>query len=289
MILGLIAASLLAPVPMQGSQAKPEERRTSLTGVIKAHPAFESKILGNKRDIWVYLPPNYGQEPKRRYPVLYMHDGQNVFDGMTSYIPNMEWRADEAAEALIRAKAIEPILIVAVSNATVERANEYLPTRVTRPNGSGDGGKADLYGRFLTDEVMPFVDKTYRTKKGPQSTGLCGSSFGGVATLHLGLTRPEAFGRLAVVSPSIWWDDQVLLKETKALKRKLPLKIWLDMGTLEGLDSVANAELLKDALAEKGWKEGNDLLYYVDVGAKHNEAAWAGRMDAILLFLFGIL
>src|SRR5689334_20785353 len=127
---------------------KPPVRKTSLTGIIKAHPDFESKILGNKRNVWVYLPPNYESEPKRSFPVLYMHDGQNVFDGMTSYIPNLEWRVDEAAEALIKAKVVEPIIIVAVSNAQMDRANEYLPTR-RKMRDMEMGGKADLYGKFL--------------------------------------------------------------------------------------------------------------------------------------------
>lgn len=267
------------------SLAQGDARRTSIVGEVRAHPAFESKLLGNKRDIWVYLPPNYATEPNRRYPVLYMHDGQNVFDGKTSFIPNQEWRADEAAEALIKAKAVEPIIIVAISNAGMARSDEYLPTRAKfRQNEMG--GKGDLYGKFITDELMPVIDTRYRTKKGPANTGLCGSSLGGVITMHLGQTRPDVFGKLAVVSPSVWWDDKLLVRNTKALPKKLNQRIWLDMGTDEGATSVDDATLLKAALVEKGWQEGKDLLFYIDFGAKHNEAAWAGRMDAILLWLF---
>jgi len=267
------------------SVSQGEARRNSIVGDVHPHPGFESKLLGNKRDIWVYLPPGYAKEPNRRYPVLYMHDGQNVFNGGTSYIPNQEWRADEAAEALIKAKVVEPLIIVAISNAGMARADEYLPTRA-KMRDSEMGGKADIYGKFLTDELMPMVDGAYRTKKGPADTGLCGSSFGGVITMHLGLTRSNVFGKLAVVSPSVWWDARVLVKNTKALPKKPNQRIWLDMGTDEAPMSVSDAELLRDALLEKGWREGKDLLFYIDAGAKHNEAAWAGRMDAILLWLF---
>jgi predicted alpha/beta superfamily hydrolase len=263
----------------------PPARKSSIIGNVKAHPDFESKIMGNKRNIWVYLPPGYDKEPRRRYPVLYMHDGQNVFDGMTSYIPNLEWRADEAAEALIKAKAVEPLIIVAVSNAQMDRANEYLPTR-RKWRDTEMGGRADSYGKFLTDELMPFVNKAYRTKTGPMNTGLCGSSFGGVVTLHLGLTRPDAFARLAVVSPSLWWDDKVLIKAVRALPKKLGEKVWVDIGTEEGPDSVANTLELRDAMVTKGWKEGKDLLVYVDGGAAHNEGAWASRFGEILMWLF---
>lgn len=260
-------------------------RRPSIVGDVRPHLDFESKILGNKRHVWVYLPPGYETDRERRYPVLYIHDGQNVFDGSTSFIPNQEWRADEAAEALIRAKAVEPVIIVAVSNAGAARADEYLPTRRTFRNHEM-GGKADDYGRFLTDELMPEIERSFRAKKGPGETGLCGSSFGGVVTMYLGLNRPDVFGKLAVVSPSVWWDDRLLVKKVLALKDKHRQRIWLDMGTDEGADSVADATRLKDALVQKGWQEGRDLLFYIDSGAKHNEAAWSGRMDAILLFLF---
>jgi len=220
----------LVAVAVALSIGQGEARRESITGSVKPHPGIESKILGNKRDVWVYLPPNYDSEPSRRYPVLYMHDGQNVFNGMTSYVPNMEWRADEAAQALIKAKIVEPLIIVGISNAGMARGDEYLPTRRSM-RGTELGGKADAYGKFITDELMPIIDRTYRTKKGPQDTGLCGSSFGGVVTMHLGLMRPEAFGKLAVVSPSVWWDDKVIVKNALALKKKPNQRIWLDMGT----------------------------------------------------------
>jgi len=270
------------------AQSALPERRPSLTGSIEKPFRLESKLL-SARDIFVYLPPQYATEPKRRFPVLYMHDGQNVFDGATSFIPNQEWKADEAAEALIKAKLIEPLIIVAVPNAGTERANEYLPTSGIL-NGQKMGGKADVYGRMLLEELKPKIDKQYRTK--PNDSGLAGSSFGGVITLYLGLKHPDAFGKLGVFSPSLFWDNQYLLKQVQALPGKLPLKIWLDMGGAEsgspGQDTmiVGMARKMDEALQSKGWSEGRDLAYYEEGYAPHNEVSWARRFPAMLMFLF---
>ncbi|MBS1723886.1 MAG: alpha/beta hydrolase [Armatimonadetes bacterium] len=263
-----------------------QDRVRSVVGDLRIEPAFHSKVLGNDRPIRVWLPPSYGSSPSRRYPVLYMHDGQNVFDGMTSYLPNIEWRVDETGTALMQSRLVDELIIVGIDNAGMARADEYLPTRLKRDDGGAWGGNADKYLRFVTDEVMPWVDKTYRTKKGPANTGLCGSSFGGVVTLYMGLQRPDVFGRIAVVSPSLWWDDQLMTKRVAELPKKLPLRIWIDMGTKEGADSVDQLKRMEGTLQKKGWTLGKDLACYVDTGAVHNEDAWAKRMGMILEFLF---
>lgn len=259
-----------------------QTRPHTVVGEVRTHPAFESKLLGNRRDILVWLPPQYASEPRRRFPVLYLHDGQNVFDAATSFVG--EWRADEAATALIGAKRMEPIIMVAVPNMGAERANEYLWSRAALDNGTMMGGKGDLYGRFLADELKPFVDRTYRTKPGPRDTGLLGSSLGGIITLHLGLARPDVWGKLGVVSPSVWWNGREILGEIG----KTPARVWLDIGTDESATAERDARDLRDVLVGKGWREGRDLAFYVDPGAKHNEAAWAGRIDGILTFLFPV-
>lgn len=263
-----------------------QDRPHTLTGHIDVIPAFESKFLNNKRPVWVYLPPDYAKNLKRRYSVLYMHDGQNVFDGATSFIPGQEWRADEVAESLINSNLIEPIIIVGIANAGMDRGDEYLPTRAKMGAGPAVGGRADLYGRLLIEELKPFIDRTYRTLPDARHTALAGSSFGGIATLYLGLTHPNVFSKLGVVSPSVWWDDRVMLKRVDALPKALPLRIWVDIGRQEG-DAVGDAEALRDALIKKGWKLGRDLAYYEEGYAEHNELAWSRRMPALLLFLFG--
>lgn len=269
--------TLLATVALQ------QARTPSLTGHIETL-THSSKALGNSRKVLVYLPPNYASEPKRRYPVLYLHDGQNVFDGATSYIPNQEWKCDEAAESLISAGLIEPIIMVAIENAGVERGNEYLWKRM-KFRDQEMGGKGDLYAKLVIDEVKPMIDQKFRSN--PKESALCGSSLGGNITYHLGFKHPGVFKRLAIVSPAVWCNDRLMIDEVKALNAKLPLRIWLDMGTKEGAQGLNDARAFRDALVGKGWALGKDLAYYEDGFAEHNEAAWARRFPAMLLWMFG--
>jgi predicted alpha/beta superfamily hydrolase len=265
------------------------QRAHTLTGDIRLHKDFHSKILNNDRDVIVYLPPGYDKEKQRSYSVLYFHDGQNLFDGATSYIPGQEWRLDEAAQSLIAAGKIEPLIIVGVYNTGKDRVDEYTP--VAEPKYKA-GGKADLYGRLLVEELKPFIDKTYRTKKDAAHTGLGGSSLGGLVSIYLGLKYPNVFGRLAVVSPSVWWGNNQIVHYVAAQKKKPSLRVWLDIGTKEGRDAaeaqttVDGARLLKETLIKKGWKLGRDLKYFEAEGAEHNERAWAARSDQMLQFLF---
>ena len=260
----------------------------TLTGDVRLHKDFHSNILNNDRNVIVYLPPGYDTNKSRRYSVFYMHDGQNLFDGATSFIPGQEWRVDETAEQLIKAGKIEPLIIVGIYNAGAERVNEYTDTQDPKYKA---GGKADLYGRFLVEELKPFIDKTYRTKTDARHTGIGGSSLGGLVSLYLGLKYPSVFTRIAVVSPSVWWADNHIVRFTENQSRKPPLRIWLDIGTKEGGDAehqqtVDGARLLKTTLIKKGWKESKDLHYMEVEGAEHNEKAWAARVPEILEFLF---
>jgi predicted alpha/beta superfamily hydrolase len=259
----------------------------TLTGNIQQHPAFPSKILGNRRDVLVYLPKGYRRSPTRRYPVLYLHDGQNVFDAATAF-GGVEWGADETAHRLTAEKLIEPVIIVAVANTGEDRIHEYAPTpaRIDPAKRLKSKGALRSYGRFLTEELKPFIDRKYRTKRQAEFTGLGGSSLGGLATLVLGLWFPNYFTRLAVMSPSIWWDDCAVYKIVEAVDElaKPPLKIWLDTGTHE--DGWERARELRDRLVEKGWRLHDDLNYLEADGSDHSEGAWAARIDPVLRFLF---
>ncbi|MFN2474720.1 MAG: alpha/beta hydrolase [Chthoniobacterales bacterium] len=259
----------------------------TLTGNIQAHAAFASKILANRRDVLVYLPPGYRRSRTRRYPVFYTHDGQNVFDAATAFGGN-EWGIDETAQRLVEEKLIEPVIIVAVANAGSDRIHEYAPTRGRIEEGKRTRSKGLLrqYGGFLINELKPFIDAHYRTLTGPEQTGLGGSSLGGLATMALGLWFPNVFRRLAVMSASIWWDDCVLYKMVEQVDEEArpPLKIWLDTGTHE--PGWERAGVLRDLLLEKGWRLHDDLHYFEDQGAEHTEAAWAFRIDAALRFLY---
>ena len=162
----------------------PPERTHTLTGDIRFHHDFHSRFLAHDRDVIVYLPPGYRKTKMKRYPVLYLQDGQNLFDGATSFIPGRDWGVDETAERLIKAGEIEPLIIVGIYNTGMDRLDEYTPTADDRLK---KGGSADLYGRMLVDELKPFIDSSYRTNSGHEHTGLGGSSLGGLVSLYLGL------------------------------------------------------------------------------------------------------
>jgi len=261
--------------------------KPTLTGKIKRHSAFPSKILGNRRDILVYLPRGYRALSRRRYPVLYLNDGQNVFDAATSF-SGVEWGVDETAERLIKENLIEPLIVVAVANTGEKRVDEYAPTR-----GVIDGkakrkrrskGLARKYAGFLMDEVKPYIDRKYRTNPDAEFTGLGGSSLGGLVTLAIGILYPQVFSLLIVMSPSIWWDDFAIYRLVDSIQQKPPLKIWLDTGTAE--PGWEQARELLNRLLEKGWKLPKDLQYMEAQGSDHSEAAWAARVEPALRFLF---
>lgn len=246
------------------------------------HPRFHSRFLTDDRDVTVYLPPGYDDDRSRRYPVLFLHDGQNLFDPAEVYKKGEHWRVGETATALIEAARIPPMIIVGIANTGPRRLHEYTATHDRRRGG----GEAELYGRLLVEELKPFIDATYRTRPGPEDTGLGGSSLGGLVTLYLGLKYPDVFTRLAVMSPSVWWDRRAILRNVREARPKPRLRIWLDIGTREGRHHVANADLLHAGLIKAGWIEGEDLHYEQVSGGTHSEASWAARFDRVLEWLF---
>lgn len=261
----------------------------TLTGNIIQHTHFRSEILRNERTISVYLPRGYRRNRTARYPVFYLHDGQNVFDAATAF-GGVEWGVDETAQRLIRKNLMEATIIVAVDNVGENRIHEYTPTRgiiddsgKRKKRSKGLGRK---FGRFIVEEVKPFIDKVYRTRPEPEFTGLGGSSLGGLSTLVLGLWFPHVFTRLAVMSASIWWDNCVIYDMVDAIQdgAKPPLRIWLDTGTHE--PGWERAAVLRDKLLAKGWRLYGDLNYLEAEGADHSEGAWAARVEQVLRFLY---
>ncbi len=246
------------------------------------HERFSSRFLRNQRDLIVYLPPGYDAQPQRRFPVLYLHDGQNLFDGSTSFIPGMDWHVGQTADHFIHEGRVEPLIIVGIYNAGKQRLREYTPTRAPRLGG----GSANRYAKFLLEEVRPFVNSQYRAQEGPENTGIGGSSLGGLVSLYVGLRQPRIFGKIAALSPSVWWNERVILRfAATAPVQPLP-RIWLDIGTREGPRIVDDVERFRDILIGKGWQPGRNLHYERIEGAEHNEAAWAQRVGPFLQFLF---
>ena len=232
----------------------------------------------------VYLPPGYERETSRRYPVLYLQDGQNVFE--TGDL-GAGWLVNETADTLIEAGRIEPFIVVAVSN-TKARRDEYTPTAVVADGPiSKGGGKANLYGRFLIEELKPFIDRTYRTRADAASTALGGASLGGLVSVWLALQHPDVFGNVLAVSPTVWWDNSVIVTKIAALPGVAPVRIWVDIGTLEGENAVSGVRRLRDALVAKGWKRGTDLEYVEQEGGRHDEISWGARVEGMLTFLYG--
>ncbi len=257
----------------------PNRRAAIRPGRLDRISAFQSKILGNTRGITIYVPAGYDERTDRRYPVLYMHDGQNLFNPGTSFIRGQHWRLQEAADTAISERTANPMLIAGIDNAGASRVDEYTPGR--DPNKKA-GGLADEYGRMIVEEMKPLIDERYRTSG---ETAIGGSSLGGLVSLHLALQRPDVFSRAAVMSPSVWWNGQAILREVDAFGGPSRPRLWLDVGGREGVEALSGARALRDRLVAKGWNDEN-FRYYEDRRGDHSERAWAGRVRKVLEFLF---
>lgn len=252
-------------------------------GSLLHFPDVRSRFLPHAHDVIVCLPPEYHEQPTRRYPVLYLHDGQNVFDDLPLSPFGVQWGIDTTARALMYARVIEPIIIVAIGNAGRDRIDEYTPTR---DNMHDAGGLADRYGQMLVYEIKPWVDHTWRTRRTASDTAVAGSSLGGLLSLHLGLTHPAVFGKLGLLSPSVWWDDRWIVRQLVSDDSRPPhLRIWLDAGTGEKR-MLKGTRLLYRMLLRQGWQVGRDLHYMEAEGALHDERAWGERAGLVLRFLF---
>jgi len=250
-------------------------------GLLRKHEGYRSRFLPAARDLIVYLPGCYDWKPELRFPVLYLQDGQNIFDPATSFA-GVAWGMRETADRLIAEGKIRPLIIVGIYNTGKQRLREYTPSRAPKLGG----GSANRYGCMLLQEIKPFIESQYRTLSGPANTGLGGSSLGGLLTIYLGLKFPSIFGRLAALSPSVWWNQRWILRHAARLRLKSRPRIWLDTGTQEGVHTTADAQKMRDVLLLLGWQIGRDLHYEEIWGGQHNEAAWALRVAPFLQFLF---
>ena len=256
-----------------------------LTEQIKLHENFGSQHLEHPRNVTVYLPPGYGEDPDQRYPVLYMHDGQNLYNPEDAF-GGVVWGVDETAQRLILAGEISPLIIVGIYNAGGARVDEYTPVKAERGRMRGHGGKADHYGRMIIEELKPFIDREYLTRPEREFTGLGGSSLGGLVSLYLGVKRPDVFSRLAVISPAVWWANNQIIREMAKLGERLPLRIWLDIGKREGPQIKHQVRALKEILLANGWRNNEDLAYFEIPDARHEESFWAARFGDVLKFLY---
>jgi predicted alpha/beta superfamily hydrolase len=257
-----------------------------------------SPQLRNRRHVDVYLPPSYSGG-RGRFPVIYMHDGQNLSDPDTAFAGT--WELEATLDRLAN-RGIEPI-VVGVHNSGEARLAEYSPF----PDRRHGGGDADAYLAFLVERLKPRIDRLFRTKTDRDATGILGSSMGGLVSLYGFFRYPSVFGRAGAMSPSLWFGHGAVLdfiEEARAPRGR----IYLDVGTLEGVGTLRDARRLGRMLVKKGFSRdrrarrqqplyrgsnrrvsGDDeprLRYVEDAGGRHNEAAWAKRVGSAMEFLF---
>ncbi len=227
-----------------------------------------SPELGNRRDVLVYLPPTY-RVSRRSYPVLYMHDGQNLFDPATSFAG--EWGVGRVMNAAAR-RGLEAI-VVGIPNMGEDRIEEYSPFH-----------RGADYASFLSDTLKPLVDERFRTRRSRSDTIIAGSSMGGLISLWAFFRQPATFAAAGVLSPSLWFEDGAIFSE---LDRSpfVPGRIYLDIGTQEGAKHVANARRMRDLLSRKGYRLGRDLRWLESRSGGHDERSWGRRFARALPFL----
>jgi predicted alpha/beta superfamily hydrolase len=275
------------PIPRK-TRAKPESRTTLpvRAGNLWLHE-LRSRLFGNTRLVRVWLPPGYEASVTTRYPVLYLNDGQNLFDPATAFA-GVHWQVGETATRLIAEKKVRPLIIVGIDNTGKNRVREYIPYKSRDPKVLHPQGRC--YPEFLQREVMPLIEANYRIAKTPENTGLGGSSLGGLITLYTQLAAPEIFGQLLIESPSLFVADGKIFDECRRF-RSWPERVYVGIGTRElgnpekDAKIVAGVRELAGILRDAGLDEKR-LRLRIAEGASHSESAWAARFPEALAFLF---
>lgn len=246
----------------------------TVAGTLRVLPGLQSPQLKRQRDILAYLPRSY-DAGNRRYPVVYMQDGQNLFDAATSFAG--EWRVDETLEA---AEPEVEVIVVAIPNAGEQRCDEYSPWE----DPESGGGSGDAYLDFVVHTVKPRVDAAFRTLPGREHTGIAGSSMGGLISLYALFHHRDTFGFAGAMSPSLWFAERAIFPLVQSAPVP-PGRLYLDVGTGEGAEALADARRMHRLLLSRGFRAGETLRYREDPGAGHTEAAWGARLEDALRFL----
>lgn len=251
---------------------------------------LKSRIFRNTRTVRVWLPPDYDGWGETRYPVLYLNDGQNLFEPTTAFA-GVHWEVGETTSRLIAEGKIAPLIVVGIDNAGRNRVREYIPFRSADPRVIGPQGKH--YPDFLRREVMPLIEKHYSVAKGPEHTGLGGSSLGGLIALYTQLAAPGVFGRLLIESASLFVANRRVLEECRQF-RDWPFRVYLGMGTQEVGHAEKDERIVSDArelgsILRAAGLDKRRLKIQIDEGASHSESAWAARFPAALEFLYSHL
>jgi predicted alpha/beta superfamily hydrolase len=249
--------------------------------VTKLIASFASTALGNTRAVWAYLPASYAENTRARYPVLYMHDGQNLFDPALAFGGN-EWKVDETLDAAAADGSIAEIVVIGIEN-TAGRMYEYTPT--TDPQYP-QGGGGDKYLTFVADELKPKIDAMLRTIPDRAHTGILGSSLGGLISAYAGVKRPNIFGIVGAMSPSTWWNGTTIIGDVMTMPSVArPDRVYVDCG--DSSDDRADTDKLAQTYVTIGYQPTVNFLEVLDDLGKHNEISWAKRLPPALTFLFG--
>ena len=275
------------------AQEAPGKCQHTVTGDL--HMAtLVSKVFRNSRTLRIWLPPGYDEAKNsaRQYPILYMFDGQNLFDACTAFNHKDEWRIDETLTSLISAGKIAPMIVAGIDNAGARRAAEYLPWRDGIQQPQMDPPEGTLLIDFMLKEVMPYVEETYRVAKGRENTGIGGSSYGGIAALYCGIEAPNVFGKVLAESPVLWVGNGQMLRQTEHLVQS-PERVYLGFGgdEIHIPDVDANRSSIRmirqlEGNLKNSYLSGAEVKFIFDPSAEHNEQAWAKRFEEALTFLY---
>lgn len=261
------------------SQEKEEKISTKSDNVIILDKEFVYKELNDiSHKIWLYLPPNYTTSSEN-FPVIYMHDAQNLFDNATSFIG--EWNVDETLNDLFK-KTGKGFIVVGIENAGEKRIEEYTPYK----NKKHGGGKGAIYIDFLVKELKPYIDKNYRTKTDAKNTAIIGSSLGGLISFYGGLKFPSVFGKIGALSTSFWFSDEII-DFAKDNGNQQNTKLYFLVGGKEGDTMVPDTENMTTLLTELGFPSEN-IHTKIVVEGKHTEAFWKAEFLEVITYLFNI-
>ena len=290
-VLVAICTGLLSSPLVFADAAPATPCKSTVNGDLRLHE-LKSAIFGNTRTIRVLVPRDYDapENHARRYPVLYMLDGQNLFDACLSDVSHHEWAVDETVYRLASERKIPAMIVVGVDHAGKDRAHEYLPYKdyVGNPDMAEPAGKR--FPDFMAKEVMPLVDGRYRTLQGQPNTAIGGSSYGGVATLYALLARPNQFGYGLIESPTMWVGMGQLVRDTNPLIA-MPAKVFVAFGGKES-DNPAGSEKMiglirtVEANFRAAGYDDSSFRFVIEPEALHTEAAWEARLPGALQFLF---
>ena len=252
---------------------KPGQEKDEIVGKVEYHKEFLSILLNNKRDIVVWLPIGYNPQktPEKKYPVLYMHDGQNIMDPKTAFV-GKDWRVDETVMKLIKQKKIKEIIVVGIYNSP-DRLDEYSWTE-----------KGQNYLKFIVSELKPFIDINYKTLASGENTAIMGSSMGGLISFYAAWHYPDVFSMAGCLSSSFYFNNDKSIKLVEEYNGpKKSVKFYIDHGE----DGSLRGQKMFVELSKKGYIIGQDIDYYYAPRAEHNEKEWAARLERPLLFFFG--